>query len=386
MKKSLTRKYDFGELKKESMDIESIPKGIRGRMKYVGIDLKRGSGSYVQIDHSSIYQTVSEYLKSLGVVVMSTIEAYEKFAWARDYFWKALRVDQDPYINLTRNYWRHGYFIYVPPKVKVIQPIQACFFVTLKGIAQPVHNIVIVDEDAELNLVTGCATMSNEGLHIGVSEFYVKKRAKLTFTMIHGWAPKFEVKPRTSVIVEDGGTYVSYYVNLYPVHDLDMYPTTYLYKSAKGYMTSVLLGRKNSFMDVGSKIEFLGEGSRGEIVSRSIIRDQAKIIMRGHLVGKAEKTRGHLECRSLLLSQQASVITIPQLESHVEGSELTHEAAIGRISEEQLYYLMAKGFTEEEAVSLIVRGFIEVGLTRLPPQVRIPLKSALRIIERLARG
>ena len=108
--------------------------------------------------------------------------------------------------------------------------------------------------------------------------------------------------------------------------------------------------------------------------------------MRGHLVGKAEKTRGHLECRSLLLSQQASVITIPQLESHVEGSELTHEAAIGRISEEQLYYLMAKGFTEEEAVSLIVRGFIEVGLTRLPQQVRIPLKSALRIIERLARG
>lgn len=171
-----------------------------------------------------------------------------------------------------------------------------------KGVAQPVHNIVIVDKGAELNLITGCVTMSNEGLHIGASEFYVKRGAKLTFTMIHGWAPRFEVRPRTSVIVEERGTYVSYYVNLYPVGHLDMYPTTYLNEYAKCYMTSILLGKKKSFMDVGNRIEFLGKGSKGEIVNRSIVRDQAKIIMRGHLIGRAEQTRGHLECCSLLLS------------------------------------------------------------------------------------
>lgn len=386
MKRALTKKYDFGELKKEPIDESSIPKAIKGKMKYVGIELEKGSGNYVQIDHSRIYQFVSEYLRSLGVIVTSTTEAYEKFTWAKEYFWKALRVNQDFYTSLTHSYWRHGYFIYVPPNVKVTQPIQACFFVASKGVAQPVHNVVIVDEGGELNLVTGCATMSNEGLHVGVSEFYVKRKAKLTFTMIHGWAPEFEVRPRTSVIVEEGGTYVSYYVNLYPVSHLDMCPTTYLHKLAKGYMTSILLGKKRSFMDIGSRIEFLGRDSRGEIVSRSIVRDQARVIMRGHLIGRAEKTRGHLECRSLLLSQRASVTTIPQLESYVEGSELTHEAAIGRISEDQLYYLMAKGFTEEEAVSLIVRGFIEVGLVHLPPQVRASLRGVLRIVEKLARG
>ena len=301
MLKKLLSKYDFGELRKELMDESSIPKGIKGRMKYVGIDLKRASGSYVQIDHDRIYQTISEYLRSLGVTIMSTTEAYEKLTWARKYFWRIIKRDQDPYTNLAQEYWRHGYFIYVPPKVKVIQPIQACFFVASKGVAQPVHNVVIIDEGAELNLITGCATMSNEGLHIGVSEFYVKKGAKLTFTMIHGWAPNFEVKPRTKVLVEDNGTYISYYVNLYPVHHLDMYPTTYLCKSARSYMTSILLGKKNSFMDVGSRIELLGRGARGEIVSRSIVKDQARIIMRGNLVGKAERTRGHLECRSLLL-------------------------------------------------------------------------------------
>lgn len=386
MSEKIVRKFDFGEKGKESIEPSSLSKSAIEKIKSVGIEIGKDGALYLQMNHNAIYTAISNYLKEKGIIVMSTEEAYEKLPWARKYFWNVLKPEKDTYTKLVQKYWRHGYFIYVPPNTQVEMPIQACLFISKRNIAQPVHNVVIVDEKSTLHLITGCATMVNEGLHIGISEFYIKRNAKLTFTMIHGWAPKFNVKPRSAALVEEGGTFISYYVNLYPVQDLQMHPTIYLKKNSSGHLTSILLGRKNATIDVGGRIVFLEEGAKGEITSRSIARDEARIVMRGNLVAKAKGVKGHLECKGLLLSPKASTVAIPILESYVDNVDLTHEAAIGKISEEQLYYLMSKGFTEEEAIALIVRGFIEVGLDALPKSIQASVKVALNIIERLARG
>jgi len=381
-------KYDFGQPEKGELSLSELSEEVRRKAEQVGVELKKeiNSGTYLQIDHSVVYADVINYLKKKGVIVMSTSEALKKLDWVKEYYWRIIPVDMDRYTAITELELRHGYFIYVPPGVKIERPIQACLFTRRRNVAQPVHNIIIVDENASLNLLTGCVTMANEGLHIGVSEFYVKKNAKVNFIMIHNWSQRYHVRPRTAAIVEQNGVFVSYYVNLYPVQSLQMFPKAYLRSRARAYITSVVLGKDSSNVDIGGGIELLEEGSRGEVVSRSIVKDYANVIMRGLIVGKAPNTRGHLECRGLLLSPNAKGSAIPQLKALTEGTELTHEAAIGRISEEELYYLMARGFTEEEATSLIVRGFLDVGLEMIPQQLRSYLKSILDLVAKLSKG
>ncbi len=370
------------------LPLEELPQEMREKAEMVGIDVnEKGVGAtYLQIDHSVAYTMLRARLKRKGIIVMSTAEALRRLPWVAKYYWKLIPVDTDKYTATVEIHMRHGYFIYVPPGVKVDMPVQACILARARKGLQPIHNIVIVGEGSELNLVTGCATTSEEGLHIGVSEFYVKKGGRLTFTMIHGWGAKYHARPRTAVLLEEGAIFASYYINLYPVRSLQAFPIVYAGKNASCYLTNIILGRGESVIDIGGGVVLRGEKATGEVISRSIIKDRARVIMRGRLVGETERIRGHLECRGLLLSPEAYSRAIPELEALAEGAELTHEAAIGKISEDELNYLMSKGFSEEEAVSLIVRGFLEVGLERLPQAIREPLKIILDMVARMARG
>jgi Fe-S cluster assembly scaffold protein SufB len=158
---------------------------------------------------------------------------------------------------------------------------------------------VIAEEGSELHIITGCATSPHlvSGLHVGVSEFYVQKGAKLIFTMIHDWGEKINVRPRTVIQVEEGGLILSNYISLKPVGSLQMYPTTYLNgKNAVARFNSVLVAHKGDFLDVGSRIVLNAPGTRAEIISRSITYG-GTIIARGNLVGKVSGIKAHLECK-----------------------------------------------------------------------------------------
>lgn len=380
--------YDFGEVGSvENVPLEDLPEEYKKGAEGVGIEVgkKSVSGTYFQVDHSVVRTFVEERLRKLGVIVSSTLDALRKYDWVKEYYWRAVPVDSDKYTAVTELKTRHGYFIYVPPGVKVREPIQACLFISGRDLAQPVHNIIIADEGSELNLVTGCVTIVERGLHIGVSEFYVRRNAKMTFTMIHGWSRDFDVRPRTGVVVEEGGEFVNYYVNLHPARTLQMYPTVYLHRNASAYLTSIVLASKRSYYDIGGRIVFQGEGARGEIISRSVVKDFAKSVMRGELIAQTPRVKGHLECRGLILSDEVDAIAIPLLRSSYKDVELTHEAALGKISEDELVYLMAKGFDEDEAVSLVVRGFVDVGLERIPEPLRRQAGQVLELLVKYAR-
>jgi Fe-S cluster assembly scaffold protein SufB len=365
--------------------LKELSDEVKEKAFSVGIDAEevRRSGSFFQMDHSII---LSSSYKN-GLEVMSSTEALNKYDWLSDYWWKAVKVDADKYTAQAELKQNHGYFLRSLPGAKVEFPLQACLYMTREGLAQNVHNIIIAEEDSELHIITGCtiAPRVRTGLHIGVSEFYVKKNAQITFTMIHNWAEDVEVRPRTGAIIEDNGIFMSNYVCMKPVKTLQMYPTAYCVgENATVRYNTILSAIEGSNMDVGSRAFLRAKGGRAELVTRAITKG-GDIVTRGHLIGEVPGIKAHLECRGLILSEKGRIHAIPELEGKVNGIDMSHEAAVGKIAEEEIQYLMARGLNGEEATAAIVRGFLDVEIKGLSEHIRGEMKKAIRIGERRER-
>ncbi|MFX1521505.1 MAG: SufD family Fe-S cluster assembly protein [Promethearchaeota archaeon] len=347
------------------------------RMSGVEPDAHNRAGTFVMMDNSVVHNTVSQD----GVEVLSTDDALEKHSWLKDYWWKAVAVDTDKYTAHTELEGKHlGYFIRVLPGTKTIRPLQSCLYMSQDNISQNVHNIIIVEEGAQLDIITGCAVSRRRvqrGAHIGVSEFYVKRNAKLSFTMIHNWAPDIAVRPRTGVIVEENGTFLNNYASLQPVRSLQAYPTTKLIgRNAIARYHNILLAPPRSELDTGARVYLLGQDSRTEIISRAITTG-GNICARGHIIGIASGVKGHLECEGLILKEGGFIRAVPELEGMNPDVELSHEAAVGKIAKEVIMYLQARGLTEKEATATIVSGFLDVKIEGLPAQLQTELDKVI---------
>lgn len=377
----LSEYKDEGELHDYLPRLEVLPQEEQKDMLKAGVDVsgQGRTGTYIQKDHSVIHSSISQD----GLEVISITEALEKYPWLQDYYWKNVAVDADMYTARAELHREHGYFIRALPGVKTDFPVQACLYITQEGLIQDVHNIIIAEEGSELNIITGCTTGHgvDAGMHIGVSEFYVKKNATISFTMVHNWAENVAVRPRTGTTVEEGGTYLSNYICMKPVRSLQMYPTaTLLGANSMARFHSILVAQPGSHMDVGSRVILRGEKSRAEIIARSVTRG-GYIMNRGHLLGEVAGAKGHLECRGLMLSPHGVIAAIPELEARVDGVELSHEAAVGKIAEEEIEYLMARGLSEEDAAATIVRGFLNVKIMGLPPVLEEEVQRAIELSE-----
>ncbi|RQD86030.1 SufD family Fe-S cluster assembly protein, partial [Methanosalsum natronophilum] len=250
------------------------------------------------------------------------------------------------------------------------------------NISQTVHNIVIVEENAQLDIITGCATKKGveKAIHLGISEMYIKKGATLNFTMIHNWSEQIDVRPRTVVHVEEGGTFINNYISLKPVKSIQTYPTVKLEgKGAFARLNTVAVAHPGSELDLGSKVLFNSPETKAELISRTITTG-GKVIARGEMIGNAINSKGHLECHGLVLNDEGVQRAIPILEANVQDIELSHEAAVGKIAKEQVEYLMARGLTEEQAVGMIIRGFLDVGIKGLPPELEADINDTIKKI------
>jgi Fe-S cluster assembly scaffold protein SufB len=368
---------EHGEIQR----LRGLSKEVRERSATVGIDTEEAcrAGSFFQIDRSVILSTA---LQS-GLEVMSTTDALKKYDWLNDYWWKAVQVDADKYTAQAELIPNHGYFLRAMPGARAEFPLQACLYMSREGSAQNVHNIIIAEEGSELHIITGCTTAPHvlTGLHVGVSEFYVKKNAKVTFTMIHNWAENVVVRPRSGTIVEENGVFMSNYICMRPVKSLQTYPTAYCVgENATVRYNTILVAPAGSHMDVGSRVFLRAKGSRAEAVARTITKG-GDIVSRGCLIGEVPGIKAHLECRGLILSERGTILAIPELDARVGGVDMSHEAAVGKIAEAEIQYLMSRGLTSEEATSAIVRGFLDVEIRGLPGLLQAEIKKALRIGE-----
>lgn len=334
------------------------------------------SGSFLQIDQSQVCSDC----QSENIELMGMKQAIDKYDWLKDYMWNAVPVDTDKYTAQTALGEEGGYFIRSLPGSKEVFPIQACMFIGNENVAQTVHNVIIAEENSELHIITGCSTGSDvqSALHVGVSEFYLKKGAKITFTMVHNWAEQVEVRPRTGVILGDDTTYISNYILTSPVNTIQTYPTAYCQgKNSKVVFQSILGGQKDSILDCGSRAILTGENSSAEMITRAVSKDESQIYTRGHLAGKSPDVKGHLECMGLVLSDDSLIYSVPELEGSSTDLELSHEAAVGKIAEEEVLYLMSRGLTEDEAASMIVKGFLSMDIAGLPPELASETKRMI---------
>ena len=290
--------------------LESLPQQAKEAAVMTGISLKEEhrSGSYMQVDQSVVYESLNKAYEG-QLEIMSTTDALNKYDWLEDYFWKSIPVDQDKYTAQAALNMTHGYFIRVFPHQKPQYPVQSCLLVAENYVSQNVHNIIIVEEGAELQVITGCTLSKSdaEGIHLGISEFYVKKGGKLFFTMIHNWADNFHVRPRTWAVVEEDGAFVSNYVLMKPVKSIQAFPVAYLKGDrASAKFNTVVYGLKDSFIDLGSRIILEGKDTRGESVARTIASDESVIYSRGDLIARTKDyCLAHLDCRGILILQKS---------------------------------------------------------------------------------
>jgi hypothetical protein len=362
-------------------NLSQLPETDRNRMIQAGIDTqeKQRSGTYIQKDTAVLHS----HSMQDGLEVIPIRKALRECDWIHNYYWKLASVDSDKFTAGAQLNLHDGYVIRALPGSKIVLPVQACLYLDKDNIGQYVHNLIIAEEGAELHVITGCATSPHlkRGLHVGISEFFVKKNAKLSFTMIHHWAEEMMVRPRSVGIVEEGGLFLNNYICMKPVKSLQMYPTTHLIgKGAVSRFYSLLVGTPGTEMDVGGRILLKAEDTRAEIIARAI-SNGGTIINRGDLIGEVTGIKAHLECRGLL--HKGGVIhAIPELNGKADGVEMSHEAAVGKIAQEEIHYLMSRGLSESEATSTIVRGFLSVDIPGLPAQLKEQIDNAVEQTDR----
>lgn len=335
----------------------------------VGIDTRATgrAGTFIQKDRSVLHS----HSQQEGVEVMGISQGLQTYPWLTEYLWRFIDPNADAFTWRAKEAPHEGYFIRCAAGVDALQPVQSCLYIAKEGFSQNVHNVVIAEERSRMQVITGCATSPHlvSGMHVGVSEFYVKKGAQLHFTMIHDWGEQVNVRPRTYVHVEAGGVFVSNYISLKPVGSLQMNPITHLAgEGAVARFNSVLVAGSGCKLDVGSRVILDAPKTRAEVISRAIVSG-GQILARGELVGKAAEIKAHLECKGLIL-KEGLMHAIPELRGYLPGVEMSHEAAVGKIDQREIEYLMARGLDEDEAISTIVRGFLNVDIEGLPESLK----------------
>ena len=341
MSKVDLKDFNFAGVTQDAIsDLNELSSDDRDQLLMAGVvtDLSIRSTSFLQMDQSSVHcQSRDE-----NVEIMDIKDALKKYDGLKEYFWTLVDKDKDEFTRQADENLHGGYFIRVKAGAKIADPIQSCLMLKSEHVGQNVHNIVIIEEGAEAHIITGCSVAhgTKSGAHLGISEFFVKKNASLTFTMVHNWSESVAVRPRSATVVEEGGKFLSNYVLLKPVKDLQAYPSIEMNgANSVARFNSVVVATEGSHLDLGNRVIMNAPNTRCEIIARTIASG-GTIINRGHIAAHHVPSKGHLECQGLILGG-GRIWAIPELDGTQEGVELSHEASVGKIAQDEIEYLMA---------------------------------------------
>jgi len=382
--------YGFSELLEDNGDTLSSPNDLeqkdRDALASVGVRIEEDTKTGGYILHDKSVFTLMPQIEGLEIMPIS--EALEKMPEVREkFFFKLVDPDKDEYTKALSEAAPRGYFIRVRKGVRIEEPVYTGLFMHKEMSSMGIHNVVVLEEGAHLHLVTGCTAgcTLKGGLHIAISEQYVGKGAKFVNTMVHNWGPDFIIRPRSGTVVEEDASYVSNYYSVRPPKHIEMDPFTHLKgKNAKAKYMSVIVCLPDTFSDIGGTIHMAGENSGAELVARTV-NHGGTVIQTGLLMGDAKGARAHVDCSGLMMSDTGIIEAIPGLRSMHPDARMSHEAAIGRIDIGEVNYLQSKGLSEMQAIALIVRGFLDIGIEMegLTPELE---KTILEISELSGHG
>ncbi|MEM1750291.1 MAG: SufD family Fe-S cluster assembly protein [Desulfurococcaceae archaeon] len=352
-----------------TISMAELLKKALNKASSMGIEVTR-QGSLI-LNEQTAFKLVSKLLEELGVIYLSIKEAVKEYPdLVEKYGLKKVKIDLREVDN--------GVFIYVPKNTKLTDPVYNCFVLASKGFVQRVYNLIVVDDGSEAVSVTGCLSLVHEAIHSSHEEAYVGKGSKYYKIMIHNWLPKVVVSAIKRVTLMSEANYYDYYINSTSL-DRMSFITEVFHEGEKSSskIDQVVIGSEESKLRYITTTYLSAPGSNTEIVSRVLGMDESYIETKSSIMAVKPGVKGHVECRGLLISDRATITTIPILKSSISDSTLTHEASIGRIKRDEVEYLMARGFSEDEAVSLIIRGFLETGLDKVPEKMKPIISVAL---------
>ena len=346
----------------ETRDVE--PGGDRSleRVGFLGPEGDRRAGSYL-IEDMTGAQATTRYG---GLTILPMAAAREQDPTIDDLVFSLVDpTESEVARTVAAQEPTAGAYVHVDAGTDVRIPAQSCFVLKTQRSEQVLHNLIVVEAGAHLDLITGCAAAhyALEGRHTAVTEIFVRDGASLTYTMIHDWAPDVRVAPVSAAHVSEGARFASTYVALTRAKEVRMNPLAVVERGGSATVSTLIYG--GSHFDIGGRLRLVGNQASGEITSRAVA-ERCRIVVRGSIVSIGAETRGHMECNGLVLEAGGAIHAIPELDARTPDADLSHEAAIGRIGQEKLMYLMSRGLSEEQATSLIVQGFLRAEIEGLP--------------------
>jgi len=366
---------------------DDVPENVKNTFDKLGIpeaEKKFLAGVGAQYESEVVYHSLREDLAKQGVLFLDTDTALkEQPEIFKKYFAKTIPPEDNKFAALNSAVWSGGSFIYIPPGVKVDMPLQAYFRINAENIGQFERTLIIADEGSEVHYIEGCTApvYSSESLHVAVVELIAHKDAKLRYTTIHNWSNDVYNLVTKRAYAYEGATVEWIDGNIGSKLTMK-YPGIYLMgRKAYGETLSIAFAGKNQHQDTGAKMVHLAPDTTSKITSKSVSRANGRSTYRGLLkVAKgATNVKSTVRCDALLLDDTSKTDTYPYMEIDQEDATVTHEATVGKIGDEQIFYLMSRGFTEEEALSLIVNGFMEPFTKELPMEYAVELNRLIRL-------
>ena len=366
---------------------DDVPSYIRDTFDRLGIpeaEKQSLAGVGAQYDSEVVYHSIHKELKEQGVIytdIETAMVEYEDML--KEYFMTLITVNDHKFAALHGAVWSGGSFIYVPKGVKVNMPLQSYFRLNAPEAGQFEHTLIIVDEGADLHYIEGCSApkYQKNALHAGAVELFVRKGARLRYSTIENWSRNmYNLNTKRAIVEDDGviewvsGSFGSRVSMLYPMSILKG-------DRSRCEFTGVTFAAAGQYLDTGCKIIHQGKQTSSTVHSKSISKNGGTAFYRGLLkvLPEATGSRSTVECESLMLDNLSSSDTIPIIDINNDSVDIGHEAKIGRISDEAIFYLMSRGISEDEAKAMIVRGFVEPISKELPLEYAVELNKLIEL-------
>jgi Fe-S cluster assembly protein SufB len=368
-------------------DWDEVPEDIKRTFDSLGIpeaEKKSLAGVGAQYDSEVVYHNLKKELVEQGVIYMdmeNAVKEYEDIV--KKHFMKLITPNDHKFAALHGAVWSGGSFVYVPAGIDVDIPLQSYFRLNAPGAGQFEHTLIILEEGADAHFIEGCSApkYSVNNLHAGAVELFVGKSAKLRYSTIENWSRNmYNLNTKRAKVEEDGviewvsGSFGSRVSMLYPMSILNG-------ERARAEFTGITFAAEGQYLDTGAQVIHAAPHTTSTVNARSIAKDGGHAYYRGLL--KATKNAHHskasVSCESLMLDNESVSDTLPIMKLQTDDIDIGHEAKVGRISEEAIFYLMSRGISEEEAKAMIVRGFVEPIANELPLEYAVELNNLINL-------
>lgn len=371
----------------ESKSWDDVPDTIKKTFDRLGIpdaEQRFLAGVGAQYESEMVYHNIQEKLKQQGVIFVSIEDGLRQHEdLFREYFGKTIPIEDNKFAALNSAVWSGGSFVYIPKGLNVEMPLQAYFRLNVANIGQFERTLIIADEGAQVHYVEGCTApqYTTDSFHSGVIEIVVKKNARVRYSTIQNWSNNVYNLVTQRAMVYEGGTMEWVDANIGSKVTMK-YPSCYLMgEGAHGEILSMAFAGSGQIQDAGGKMLHFAPNTSSKITSKSISKGGGRASYRGLLKvhPKAGNVKSNVVCDALIMDPDSQTDTYPYIEIEEENVTIGHEASVSKVGEEQLFYLMSRGLSEEEAQTMVVSGFIEPLVKELPMEYAVEMNRLIQL-------